>query len=155
MSNKSVADWRREAGLVYIENQEVDLVKEAIQFSGREVRSINLEQFDELMLVLSNYYIYLHSQLGIISARVRHLEESFDIEVAPLASKYGASHAKERRAIAISKNEILQKKKIILDRETAKLEMLRPVCDTIKNKIYVMSKIYDRRVRNEYRSPRS
>ncbi len=155
MSNKSVTDWRREAGLVYIENQQEDLLKEAIQFSAKEVRSITLEKFDELMLVLSNYYIYLYSQFGILAARVRHLEEAFDIEVAPLATKYGASHAKERRAIAISKNDLLQKKKVILDRECAKLEMIRPVCDTIKNKIYVMSKIYDRRVRNEYRSTRS
>ena len=154
MSNKSIMDWRKEAGLVYIENQEVDLLQEAIKFSAREVGAINLEKFDELMLVLSNYYIYIHSQLGILSARVKHLEEAFDIEVAPIASKYGASHAKERRAIAISKHDILQKKKVILDRESAKLEMLRPVCDTIKNKIYVMSKIYDRRVRNEYRSTR-
>ncbi len=154
MSNKSVADWRRQAGLVYIENQKEDLLKEAIQFSAAEVRAINLPEFDELMLVLSNYYIYLHSQLGILSARVNHLEETFDIEVAPLAAKYGASHARERRAIAISKNEMLQSKQEQLAVEQAKLEMLRPVCDTIKNKIYVMSKIYDRRVRNEYRSTR-
>jgi hypothetical protein len=152
--SKTVTDWRREAGLVYIENQEKDLLQEAIQFSASHLKTVKLEQFDELMLVLSNYYVYLHSQLGILSARVQHLEDAFDIAVAPLATKYGASHARERRAIAISKSDILQKKKAQLDNEQAKLEMLRPVCDTIKNKIYVMSKIYDRRIKNEYRSAR-
>ena len=152
--SKTVSDWRREAGLVYIENQKIDLLRDAIKFSAQQVRSVTLEEFDELLLVLSNYYIYLHSQLGILSARVQHLEGVFDIDVAPIAAKYGASHARERRAIAIAKNEKLQKQKSQLDIEQAKLEMLRPVCDTIKNKIYVMSKIYDRRVRNEYRSTR-
>ena len=153
--SKTIVDWRREAGLVYIENQEKDLLEEAIKFSAPHLKSVNLEQFDELMLVLSNYYVYLHSQLGILSARVQHLEDAFDIVVAPLAAKHSASHARERRAIAISKSDVLQKKKAQLDNEQAKLEMLRPVCDTIKNKIYVMSKIYDRRIRDEYRSTRS
>ena len=152
--SKSVADWRREAGLVYIENQPKDMLKDAIKFSAHELRSVSLEQFDELMLVLSNYYIYLYSELGVLLARVQNLEEAFDIRVAPLAAKYGASHARERRAIAISKHEVLQELKAQMDNEKAKLEMLRPVCDTIKNKIYVMSKIYDRRIRNEYRSTR-
>ena len=71
-----------------------------------------------------------------------------------MAAKYGASHAKERRAIAISKDDKLQKQKAQLDNEQAKLEMLRPVCDTIKNKIYVMTRIYERRIKDEYRSAR-
>jgi len=150
----TVADWRKKAGLVYIENQGNDILQEAIKFSAPQLKSVDLEQFDELMLVLSNYYIYLYSEFGILSARVRLLEDAFDIEVTPLATRYGASHAKERRAMAIAKNEKLQKQKAQLDNEQAKLEMLRPVCDTIKNKIYVMTKIYDRRVRNEYRSTR-
>ena len=150
----TVSEWRRKAGLVYIENQGNDILEEAIKFSAPHLKTVNLEKFDELMLVLSNYYIYLYSELGILSARVQHLEEAFDIVTAPVAAKYGASHAKERRAIAISKHENLQKQKAQLDNEQAKLEMLRPVCDTIKNKIYVMTKIYDRRIRNEYRSTR-
>jgi len=152
--SKTISDWRQQAGLVYIENQEKNMLKDAIKFSAPELKSVTLEQFDELMLVLSNYYVYLYSELGILSARVQNLEDAFDIRVAPLAAKYGASHAKERRAIAISKHEILQEFKAQMDNEKAKLEMLRPVCDTIKNKIYVMSKIYDRRVRSEYRSTR-
>jgi len=152
--SETIADWRTKAGLIYIENQEKDLLREAIKFSAPQLKSITLEQFDELMLVLSNYYVYLHSELGTLSARVQHLEEAFDISAAPLAAKYGASHARERRAIAISKHEFLGEKKEQLDNERAKLEMLRPVCDTIKNKIYVMSKIYDRRTRDEYRSAR-
>jgi hypothetical protein len=154
MSNISISDWRREAGLVYIENQDKNLLQDAIKFSAKEVKNVTLEELDELMLVLSNYYIYLYSELGVLIARVQMLDEAFDILVAPAASKFSASHVRERRAIAISKDKVLQDKKIILDRECAKLEMLRPVCDTIKNKIYIMSKIYDRRLRDEYRSTR-
>jgi len=79
--SKTITDWRREAGLVYIENQEKDLLKEAIQFSAPQLKTVELEEFDELMLVLSNYYVYLHSQLGILSARVQHLDDAFDIAV--------------------------------------------------------------------------
>lgn len=150
----SISDWRRSVGLIYIENQGNDILEEAIKFSAPHLKTVNLENFDELMLVLSNYYIYLYSELGILSARVQHLEDAFDIAVAPIAVKYGAGHAKERRAIAISKHDKLRKQKAQLDNELAKLEMLRPVCDTIKNKIYVMTKIYDRRIRDEYRSAR-
>ena len=150
----TVSDWRKKAGLAYIENQEEDVLKEAIKFSAPHLKTVDLPKFDELMLVLSNYYIYLYSELGILSARVRHLEDAFDISAAPKAAKYGASHAKERRAIAISKDDKLQEQKAQLDNEQAKLEMLRPVCDTIKNKIYVMTRIYERRVKDEYRSAR-
>lgn len=150
----TISDWRRKAGLIYIENQEENILKEAIKFSAPHLKTVNLEKFDELMLVLSNYYIYLYSEFGILSARVQHLEDAFDISAAPMAAKYGASHAKERRAIAISKDDKLQKQKAQLDNEQAKLEMLRPVCDTIKNKIYVMTRIYERRIKDEYRSAR-
>lgn len=152
--DKDVAEWRRETGLDFIKNQGQDILKDAIEFSSTELKNINLSEFDELMLVLSNYYVYLHSQLGILNARVQYLEEDLNMHVAPKASKFSAGHAGERRALAISKDEVLLERSRRLGNEKAKLEMLRPVCDTIKNKIFVMSKIYDRRLKDEYRSTR-
>lgn len=147
--------WRKDTGLDFISIDKKDAIEEVIKFSGRELKNINLEEFDEHLIVISNYYTYLLSEFGTLTARVQYMEEWINIGIGPIAAKYSASSAGERRAMALYKNIPLREKNEKLTNEKVKLEMLRPVCDAIRNKIYVMSKIYDRRIRSEYRSTRS
>ncbi len=147
---EQIVAWRKNTGLDFIELGHKDILKEAIKISPTELRQISMPQFDELMLVLSNYYIYLQSELGILIARSEYLQEAFNNAVAPRASKYGASHAGERRAIAVSRDDNLIKMQSKVRVEKTKLEMLRPINDAVRQKMYVMSKIFDRRARNEH-----
>jgi hypothetical protein len=86
----------------------------------------------------------------MISARVEYLEEDFNNELLLVASKYGATLAGERRAIALSRKPELKVTLKILQVEKAKLEMIKPTADAIRQKMYMLSKIYDRRSKSEY-----
>jgi len=147
---EEIAKWREETGLSFIRSDEDDVLKKAIQLSAGQIRNADLADLDENLLVLSNYYTFLQSQLGMISARVELLQEDFSNELLLVASKYGATLAGERRALALSKKPELKVKLKVLQAEKSKLEMIRPAADGIRQKMYMLSKVYDRRSKSEY-----
>lgn len=147
---ESINRWREDTGLSFIKNEPEDILKTAIQLSATHLRDINLSDLDEYLLVLSNYYLFLQAQTGIISARVEYLEEEFNNELLLVASKFGATLAGERRALALSKQPELKEMQKALREEKAKLEMIKPAADAIRQKMYMLSKIYERRVKSEH-----
>jgi hypothetical protein len=140
--------WRRTTGLEYLAKPEEDMLKNALEMSPKKIVDLDLRDLDALLIILANYHVYLSAQLGVISAKVSFLEDQLLRVVGPVASKYSAGSAVERRAIAIQRaDESVKKMDGQLSTEKIKLEMLRPVCDAVRTKIDTMRRIYDRRAR--------
>lgn len=126
-----------------------DPLKAAIQFEPDDFDVVQPKELDRHLMVLTNYYSFVQSQLGIIGARLLYLEEQLNQKVNLRSHKFGASHASERRALAISKDEELKKLDVELAKEKAKSNMLTPIVFAIKNKIDSIKKIYDRKIREK------
>ena len=141
-----IDQWREQAGLNYFVKPETDPLKGAIDLSVN-IDDLDLVAIDKALLVLSNYHNYLSSQAGIIAARVMFLEDSLNSKIDLRAARYTQPTAAERRAIAVSKDENMQKLKERLTKEQTKQLMLRPIVDSIRLKIDALKKIYDRRGR--------
>lgn len=144
---EEIEKWREQAGLNYFVKPGTDPLKKAIDLSV-DIDDLNLVQMDETLLVLSNYHNYLSSQAGIIAARVSYLEEALSEKLDLKASRFTASSAAERRAIAVSRDDELKELKSRLSKEQSKQLMLRPIIDSVRLKIDALKKIYDRRGRN-------
>lgn len=149
---EKISSWRGRVGLDFIKCPAKDPLKFALELGSSTIKNLPLEDIDEILLALSNYHIYLHSELGTITARVIYLENDLNMLVAPATSRLKGGHALERRAIAISANDKMIGLNKQLLAEKAKLEMLKPVCETIKTKIYSLNKIYERRLKEAYRA---
>ncbi len=145
---EEIAAWRKEMCLDMITKPEDDPLKAAVQFEPVDFDAVVPKEMDRHLMVLTNYYTFLQSQLGIISARTSYLEEQLNLKVNIRSQKFGASHASERRALAINKDAELMKLDGELGKEKAKFNMLNPIIIGIKNKIDSMKKIYDRKIRD-------
>jgi len=127
--------------------QKKDPLSIAIKIMGREFGSLEFSDMDDIIISLSNYFGFLSKQVGEITARIIIFEDRLDLTVAPKASRYGASHARERRAIVIASHEDIGKLNNQLIEEKVKLEILKPICESIKMKVYSLNRIYERRVK--------
>ena len=144
---EKISSWRKIVGLDFIKCPDKDPLKFALELSSSTIKNLPLEDIDEILLALSNYHIYLHSELCTIAARLLYLEDELNMLVAPVTSKLKGGHAMERRAIAIcNSDKMLALNKQLLV-EKAKFEMLKPVCETIRTKIFSLNKIYERRMK--------
>lgn len=144
---EDIRKWKKDLGLGFIHMPEKDPLEVALKIGGREFANLTFEEMEDILILLTNYNIYLKRELGDISAAIVFREEQLDLQVAPKASRYGASHAKERRAIVIANNESISKLNKSFIETRVKFEILQPIPDTIKNKIYTLTKIYDRKIR--------
>lgn len=145
---EEIAAWRKEMCLDMIVKPSDDPLKSAVQFEPIDFDAIHPKEMDRHLMVLTNYYSYLQSQLGTISARMSYIEEQLNLKVNIKAQRFGASHAAERRALAINKDVELKKLDDELSKERVKFNMLNPVIVGVKNKIDSMKKIYDRKIRD-------
>lgn len=145
--SEDVEKWRTDMGLDFLVRPGEDSLKSALELSTN-IDSLNLEELDETLLVLSAYHNFLSSQLGMLSARVAYLEDELDSKLNLRAAKYSAPSAAERRAIAISKDKGLLQTEENCIGERIKLNMLKPIVDSIRLKIDALKKIYERRGRN-------
>lgn len=145
---EELENWRKTTGLDFLAKPEEDVLKNALELTPKQTSGLDLKDLDALLIVLTNYHVYLSSQLGIVSAKAGFLDDELMKRVGPVASKYTAGSAHERRAIALARgDDSLKKLDAQLSSEKIKLEMLRPVCDAIRIKIDTLRRIYDRRAR--------
>ena len=132
-------------GLDFIRRPQEDKLKTAIELSSIQLDNVPLSDLDEFLLVLSNYYLFLGSQMGVLSARARFLSDDVSDKVASRGAKMDGGTAHERRALIISTNEEIGKLNNRLLETRAKLSMLEPVYDAVKLKVDSLKRIYFRR----------
>ncbi len=105
---KEISNWRDNIGLQYISRPEDSPIKSAMNLTGVQIRSMNLDELGEHLVVLDSYYTYLSAHMGQIFSRVQY-----------------------------SGNAI----------ERIKLNQIKPFTESLKVKIDLYKKIYDRKVR--------
>lgn len=132
-------------GLEFIRRPQEDKLKTAIELSSIQLDNVPLVDLDEFLLILSNYYLFLGSQSGILAARARVLSDDINDKVAKRGAKIEGGTAHERRALIISTDEEMGRLNNRLLETRAKLSMLEPVYDAIKMKIDSLKRIYFRR----------
>lgn len=103
---------------------EQDKIIEALNSDYFTDSSLDEIDLDIPIVVLSNYYMYLKFEEGKMAGRVSYLLDSL---------RSGAEINQEN-----------------LKDEKAKLAILRPILDGLKNKIDVLRKIYDKQIRKSY-----
>lgn len=118
----TIKDWLQDVGANEIKRPNVDVVMETLNSD-----IFNDEQDVDVgkpLVILSNYFLYLKAQEGIIAGRVSYLLDAY------------------RSNIEIDQDD--------LTNEKAKLAIIRPIIDGVKNKIDVLKKILDKQIRISY-----
>lgn len=139
--------WRNAMGLNYILRPKEDVLERSIQVDGRTISTIPMSEFDDTLTSLSNYYMFLQASIGDIAAKIHHINEVLDRKCSEVASKMSGGHYLERKALALSKDEALDKLNTKLNEYRSKLELLRPVAEGVRMKLETLRRIYDRRAR--------
>lgn len=117
----SIRDWIDELKFNEIKRPQPEIVIEMLNSDFESEEDVD---YDKPILVLSNYYMFLKYQEGLISGRISYLLDELR-----------------------SGGQIDQD---LLKMEKSKIAILRPVIEGIKNKIDVMRKIYDKQIRKSY-----
>lgn len=124
-----ISKWRDETGISLIDKPETDVIKWALGLNEtpEDLGEENwLRQYNKAILVLSNYYLYLESECGLSVARFAY-------------------------SLDLKKNGVAVDEEVIMDNK-AKMNILRPILDGLKNKIDALRKIYDMQIRKSYES---
>lgn len=132
-------------GLDFISRPGEDRLKSAIELSTIQMDNMHLSDLDEFLLVLSNYYLYLSSQYGMLMARLKVQGDILNSKVIAHSSKISTGTATERRALVIATNSEVAKINNSLLEIRAQVSMLEPVLEAIKIKIDSLKRIYFRR----------
>lgn len=122
-----IVKWKEDAGLALIGRPGIDLIKWAIQYeiSPEDIKDEDrVKEYDRVLLVLSNYFLYLQAECGTISARFSY-------------------------ALDMRRNGEFVEEDILMDGK-AQLNILRPILDGLKIKIDSLRKIYDMQIRRSY-----
>lgn len=132
-------------GLDFIKRPQEDKLRSAIELSTIQLDNMPLVDLDEFLLVLSNYYVFLGSEIGRLSARAKFLNDELQFKVSKKTSAIGGGTADERKALIVSLDESLSELNRKLTITRAKTQQLSPVYDAIKVKIDSLRRIYFRR----------
>ena len=142
---EEISNWRTKMGLDFITRPQEDKLKAAVELSTIQLDNMPLVDLDEFLLVLSNYYVYLGSEIGRLSARARFLSDELQYKVSNKTQSIGGGTAEERRSLIISLDEKLGDLSKTLTMTRAQIEQLNPVYDAIKMKLDSLKRIYFRR----------
>jgi len=145
---EQIKKWQEDIGFAFIVRPGEDILKKIIGCDGVILNSVEMEELDNILMSLSNYYLFLQSTVGETSARVNYLKSELDKHTNVEAAKKTGGHFSERKALAMVDNSKLELLSSRLIEEQVKLEMLVHVSNGIKSKIDIIKKIYDRRVRS-------
>lgn len=139
---KSFEQWKDQLGLSFVYRPEEDPLRRA--FRVESLSTSSLREFADLILVLSNYLVFLNYQIGVIYGRMSSLEESLKLKSTAIASRYKAGHLDERRALAIMDDDSLSATDKEIRGLKAKLGILRPVSDAVKIKLDSLKRIFEK-----------
>jgi hypothetical protein len=99
------------------------------------------------MVTLANYNLFLNSQVGVLQARIDFLDETIESTMSASAAKIKGGHFQERKALANIGNEKIQAMQKSLLENRAKISIIKPITYSVKNKMDIIRRIYERRVR--------
>lgn len=133
--------WKSKIGLSYIGRPEDDPIKRALNFTYNELLALPPDELGDLLLCLTNYYIYLQSESGHIYARLRFMRGKLDQAVYAQSTKQSVFSLEERRAIIIEGDEELLALSDTINAENIKLDILKPITEAIKVKIDATTKL--------------
>lgn len=85
---KDIEGWKKQIGLDGIQSNAQNEIQFVMSLTSKELAAMDAKQFDEIMLVLGNWFFFLSHEMGTIYARVRHMQntpsEKLDLERAKL-----------------------------------------------------------------------
>lgn len=146
---EEISNWRKDVGLDFIKRPYKDKLESAITCSSNELDKMEMSELDELMIVLSNYHLFISSEIGRLSASIRFLDDKLNMSVAKKTAKMDKGTATERYALVIATSEDLSKENEKLTMARCKREQLYPIHDAIKIKLDIMKRIFFRRTMRE------
>jgi hypothetical protein len=137
--------WKNKNLLNNIATPEVDPIKRALSI-GKELCDLPIQDIEDVLLVLSNYYVYLSSEIGHLSARINYL----DGELMRIVSGTHTNHKyfTEKRQAIVAEDAQAGKIDGTLILEKSKYEILKPIVDGLRFKIDAVKRIHDRRARS-------
>lgn len=147
---EEIVNWQKTSGLDLIGKPSEDILRQALELYDVGAEKLTIQDLDLMLLSLSNYLIYMNAEIGKITANVNFLEDKLTKRCTPLTSSYTARHFAERRALAIEKKPELKEIDDMLVRERYKLDMIKPIADSIRVKVDSLRRVYDRRARERY-----
>lgn len=139
--------WRSNVGVNFIERPSEDILEKALVCDGKYVQTLEPDVLDEMLLVLSNYYLFLKNSLGEVHGKIGVLSNIFDRELSIETAKKEGGHYEERKALAMVEKKRLQELSDKLVEFKFQSDILLHTCDGVKSKIEVFKRVYDRRVR--------
>jgi hypothetical protein len=142
---EEISAWRKGMGFDYIKRPAEDKLAAVFEVSSQMLDNIPLAELDDMLLILSNYYVFLGSEMGRISASIVFLTDSLKHSVAKKSSRMEGGTAMERHALIVAKDEELSVLNRKLIAANSKREMLQPIYDSIKIKIDSLKRVYFRR----------
>lgn len=138
---ESLDAWKNDTGLNYI-SRPGDFLEEAINFSNEDLANATPDELSEVLLCLSNYYLYLQNESGHIYARLSVMRSRLDQAIYEESWRNGTIYSlEERRAKVVSENEDLAATNEKLLAEKAKLDIIKPVLEGLKTKIDSIQRI--------------
>lgn len=147
MENIQINDWRKSIGLNLVQRPGEDILVKCIQTDGGSLHDMSMRELDESIVALSNYYLFLKSTIGDLASKIQYINDLIDRKCSEAAAKMTGGHFLERKALALSKDESLDKMNDKLNEFRAKIQLLEPVTDGIRTKLDIVRRIYDRRAR--------
>lgn len=139
--------WKSDIGLSFINRPDVDLLERSLKSNGQELSNYSFNELDSIMVALANYNVFLNYKIGETSARITYLTDALDNKISVQTSKVIGGHYYERKALVLSENKELEDMSRMIVLEKSKLNMLEPVMFSVRNKLEIVRKIYERRIR--------
>lgn len=142
---EEIDSWKRETGISTITSGDVSEISYILNATTKEIVSSSPDRVSEIVIALSNYYIYIGYQSGLIAARVQFLSEELEIKTSAAAAGISSPSVKERNALAITRDSSLAELHRRLSVEKAKLEIIKPVVEAVRQKMYILGRYVDRK----------
>ncbi len=137
--------WKEEIGMEAIQRPASDTLTEALSFSSRELSAVENDKLHDILMTLSNYYLFLQTQVGLLYSRLSYMKEMINKSSAAKASSMKVGGIDERRLLVVASDEALNKQDEQCMLLKAKLDILRPLADGIKVKIDSVQRILYRK----------